>query len=110
MADTGASPVEKFIASISATAQRERKTETDFSAEAATVFRLGRPVAEYDPELRRLGFTRNDVIFRGQEVAIYSKTTYPVGVFGNRETRVNFYLSRGGEIESVEAKYFFHTL
>lgn len=110
MADTGASPVEKFIASISATAQRERKTEMDLSAEAATVFLPGRPVAEYDPDLRRLGFTRNDVIFKGQNVAIYSKTTYPVGVFGNYETRVIFYLSRDGEIKSVGAKYFFHTL
>lgn len=110
MAETGVSTVEKFIASIGATVQRQRKTEMDFSAEAATVFLPGRPVAEYDPDLRRLGFTRNDVIFRGQNVAIYSKTTYPVGVFGNYETRVIFHLSRDGEIEAVEAKYFVHTL
>jgi hypothetical protein len=97
IADTGVSTVEKLIASISA-------------AEAATVFRPGRPVAEYDPDLRRLGFTRNDIIFKGRSVAIYSKVTDAIGVLGNHETRVIFYLSRDGEIESVEAKYFFHTL
>jgi hypothetical protein len=111
MADTGVSTVEKFIASISAAVQRERKAKMDFDAEAATVFRPGRPVAEYDPDLRRLGFTRKDIIFRGRNVAIYSKVTdAAIGVLGNHETRVIFYLSRDGEIESVEAKYFFHTL
>jgi hypothetical protein len=110
MADTGAPTVEKFIASISAAVQRERKAEMDFGAEAATVFRPGRPVAEYDPDLRRLGFTRNDIIFKGRDVAIYSKVTDAIGVLGNHETRVILYLSRDGEIESVEAKYFFHTL
>jgi hypothetical protein len=110
MADAGAPTVEKFIASISAAAQREKKYEMDFGAEAATVFRPGRPVAEYDPDLRRLGFTRNDFIFKGRNVAIYSKVTDAIGVLGNHETRVILYLSRDGEIESVEAKYFFHTL
>jgi hypothetical protein len=110
MADNGASTVEKFIAGIGAAAQREKKTEMDFSAEAATVFRPGRPVAEYDPDLRRLGFTRNDIVFKGRDVAIYSKVTDAIEVFGNHETRVILYLSRDGEIASVEAKYFFHTL
>lgn len=110
LADTATPTVEAFIASITAAVQRERKAEMNFSAEAATVFRLGRPVAEYDPALRRLGFTRNDIIFKGRNVAIYSKVTNAIGVIGNYETRVILYLDRGGEIESVEAKYFFHTL